>query len=108
ERATRAEQVTRERGDDDREDDDGRREGALVRERAGERVVREPAEDQDRHARGDELPALKARARGIQQVLRGIDVIEEDEQREAAEPRRVRLPLEPRERRGKRARGEAA
>src|SRR6188474_500075 len=49
---------------------------------------------EERHADHDR-PARPERPAGRDEVRVGIEVVEDDEQRKAGEPRRVRLPLEP-------------
>ena len=81
----------------DEEADDARGESELAASADGatQRVVHEPRRDQQTNARADRLQRRKACDRRVDQRRVRLEVVEDDEEREAREPRPVRLPLEP-------------
>ena len=74
------------------EGDEHRRQHELVADHSAEPVVHEPrcGEQCERDRDGGPLGHV-----GADEVEIGVDVVEDAEEREAGEPRRVRLPLEP-------------
>ncbi len=78
-------------GDRGERDEDGR-EDEVVPEHAAETVVDEPGDGEECDREHDAPRLAEAR---LDEVDVGVDVVEDAHQREAREPRRVRLPLEP-------------
>ena len=68
---------------------------AVVAEEAAGGVVREPREREPRGRDRDGLPRAQVGDGRIDEPRVRIEPVEDDEQGEAGEPRRVRLPLEP-------------
>ncbi len=87
--------------------DHGKRHLAALSDRAAENVVDDPCERDSGDAQSDRLPLVEIGRVPIHQSQARVEVVEDDHQREAREPRRVRLPLEPVERLGHLGRREA-
>ena len=91
-----------ERGADDRE-----RSLAAFADDLAEDVVDDPAEREAADREDDRLPRVQVGDRRVHEPHVGVEVVEDDEQCESREPRRVGLPLEPVERLGHLGRREA-
>ena len=107
-RGTRGEELAggpgRER--DEARADDGERDLAPRAERAAEEVVDDPGECDAGDAEGDGLSGREIGDGRIDEARLRVRVVEDDEEGEAREPGRVRLPLEPVQRLGHLRRGE--
>ena len=94
-RRTRREQLraaVRSRGD---EHEHASAERRVAPQGAAEQVVDEPADSEQRDARRNRYRGRDVRDARVDQVGARLQVVERDEEREAGEPRRVRLPLVP-------------
>src|SRR3989442_970550 len=80
------------------------RERCLAETRPAQRVVDEPTADECSHAHGDRGSRAERRDLGVDEVGGRVEIVDQDEQDEATQPRRVRLPLEP-VKRGRKRRG---
>ena len=91
----RGEELARgERGDDHERRDRDRDEPVLDQEAAGG-VVDEPGEREPGRRQRHRLPGAEVGDGRVDEPRVGVEPVEDDEQREAGEPGRVRLPLEP-------------
>jgi hypothetical protein len=75
-------------------------------ERAAERIVHDPRDRQPGDGDRDRLEGGEVGYRPVDEERRGVREVDGDEEREAGEPRRVGLPLEPVERLRQRLRGD--
>ncbi len=91
---------------DERRADQRERDLAPRADRAAKDVVDDPGQRHPTDAERDRLPLVERRDRGIDEADVRVEVVEDDHEREAREPRRVRLPLEPVQRLGHLRRGE--
>ncbi len=86
------------------ERDEHRRQHELVADHAAEDVVHDPGGGEQRQRADDRGPLGHVRANEVEV---GVDVVEDAEEGETRQPGRVRLPLEPVQRVGQRARRDA-
>ena len=103
----RGEELAGDPGDCDDEQGGRDRDAEVVAQQPAGKLVDEQAADQEQRRSADGFPRGQVGDRGVDQPRIGVGPVEEDEQREAAEPRRVGLPLEPVQRLGQDARRDA-
>ena len=103
---TRCEELAREPGDGDDEQRGRDRDAEVVPQEPAGELVDEQAAEQEQRRSADRLPGRQVGDGRVDQPCLGVRPVEEDEQREAGEPRRVGLPLEPVQRLREDARGD--
>ncbi len=92
---------------DEHDADDGERRLAPLTDGPAEDVVDDPGDCETADGQRDRLPRGEIRDGRVDEPELGVEVVEDDEQREPGEPGRVRLPLEPVQRLGHLARRKA-
>ncbi len=82
-------------GHDEDEHDHAQQAVLLAQRRAAQRVVEDPAHQQRTQAHADRLQLRQVRDRLIDHHRRGVEVVDDEQQREAGDPGGVCLPFEP-------------